>query len=99
MNVQSKNVIRMEYFQIKDSLFRGKSCSILYAEPYKVPFVYERCLGGQRVIVALNPSSKPSHVLLSDIKVNVPLLVQEAKLTDGILEMEPISFGVFLTGD
>lgn len=72
---------------------------VLYAERCKVPFVYERSLGRQRVIVAVNPSSKTSHVLLSGIKANVALLVQEAKLTGGILEMEPVSFGVFLTED
>jgi hypothetical protein len=68
----------------------------LYAESHRVPFVYQRSLGNQRVIVALNPSSKSKELQLSDIGATVPLLVQDAVLAEGMLRMEPVSFGVFL---
>jgi len=68
---------------------------VLYAENMKVPFVYERTHGRQRVIVAVNPRSTSSEVRLSVIGKSETLLAQGARMTGEMLQMEPVSFGIF----
>jgi maltose alpha-D-glucosyltransferase/alpha-amylase len=70
--------------------------TVLHAERHSVPFVYQRSLGTQRVIVAVNPSSKSIELQLSGIEATVPLLAQDAVMVEGMLRMGPVSFGVFL---
>ncbi len=68
---------------------------VLHARVEEVPFVYKRTSADQQVIVAINPTASPSSVLLSSVTTAKPLLVQNAQLRAGTLEMGPISFGIF----
>jgi maltose alpha-D-glucosyltransferase/alpha-amylase len=71
----------------------------LYAEKNQYPFVYLRAATTQRVVVAINPAAKPCTVDLGDsVKLGSvrPLLSQGATFRDGRLEMNPISFGIFV---
>jgi glycosidase len=70
----------------------------LYAETNKYPFVYLRVAGTERIIVAINPAERACTVTLGGVIKSSrfrPLLVQGAASHDGLLEMDPISFGVF----
>ena len=68
---------------------------ILYAESMKVPFVYERFHGEQRVLIAINPTSASSEIQLHEIGEATTLLAQGAQINAKTLQMDPISFGVF----
>ena len=68
---------------------------VLYAESFKVPFVYERSHGNQRVLVAINPTSASVDISLSGLSVTGELLTQAASMTKGRLQMGPVSFGIF----
>jgi maltose alpha-D-glucosyltransferase/alpha-amylase len=68
---------------------------VVHAEPFKTPFVYERTAGEQRVIVALNPSADATEVMLTGIGAMKPLLASKARWTNGVLKMDPVSFGIF----
>ena len=70
----------------------------VYAEKNEYPFVYLRAGNGQRIIVSINPASKPCTVNLAElIKLGSlrPLLTEDAIFSNGCLEMDPISFGIF----
>jgi maltose alpha-D-glucosyltransferase/alpha-amylase len=69
---------------------------VVYAEPLKAPFVYQRSNGDQHVIVAVNPTAAQCEVSLAETNIVKPLLVQKARWTNGILQMDPMSFGIFL---
>jgi maltose alpha-D-glucosyltransferase/alpha-amylase len=68
---------------------------VIHAEPFEIPFVYERTLRDQRVIVAVNPSTDASEISMPGVETE-PLLVQNAHFENEILQMKPISFGIFL---
>jgi glycosidase len=71
----------------------------LYAETNKYPFVYLRVAGTERIIVAVNPAERACTATLGEVIQSArfrPLLVQGAVFHNGHLEMDPISFGVFL---
>ena len=71
----------------------------LYAEKNKYPFVYLRIAGRERIIVAINPAERACTVALGEVvKLSSlrPLLVQGAAFRDGCLEMDPVSFGIFM---
>jgi maltose alpha-D-glucosyltransferase/alpha-amylase len=68
---------------------------VVHAQPGGVPFVYRRISADQQVLVAINPTASPCSVLLSSVTTAKPLLVQNAQLRAGMLEMGPISFGIF----
>lgn len=72
---------------------------VLFAEPEKVPFVYERREGLQRVIVAINPSHQSVDQPLIHAEKNEILLAVDATLLQGTLRMKPLSFGLFLVKD
>jgi len=69
---------------------------VVYAEKEQYPFVYKRSCGGQKVLVALNPCERKNRIECREYPRVKPLLVKGAKCDAGVLEMEGISFGVFL---
>lgn len=69
---------------------------VVYAEKEQYPFVYMRSNGEQKVLVALNPSERKSRIEIREYPRTKPLIVQGAKCSAGALEMQGISFGVFL---
>ena len=69
--------------------------NVLFAEAFKAPFVYERIHGKQRIIVAVNPTSASSEAHLPGIGAARLLLAQGGSMTNGVLRMEPVSFGIF----
>jgi glycosidase len=71
----------------------------LSAKKNKYPFVYLRVAGAERIIVAINPAERACTVTLREmIKLSSlhPLLVQGTAFRDGCLEMDPVSFGIFV---
>ena len=71
----------------------------LYAETNKYPFVYLRVAGTERIIVAINPAERACTATLGEVIKSSrfrPLLVQGAVFHDRYLDMDPISFGIFL---
>ncbi len=68
---------------------------IIYAESMKVPFVYKRTHGAQRVIVAVNPTLASPSIHLPEIATTTTLLAEGARISGETLLMEPISFGIF----
>lgn len=68
---------------------------ILYAESMKVPFVYERSHGEQRILIAINPTLASPELHLNEIGKTTGLLTQGAQITNTALLMEPVSFGIF----
>jgi maltose alpha-D-glucosyltransferase/alpha-amylase len=68
----------------------------VYAEKDSYPFVYLRSASGEQIIVSVNPAARPSSLKLQGFDNASPLLVQGAKLQNGLLEMAPVSFGIFL---
>jgi len=69
--------------------------NILYAESMKVPFVYERAHGMQRVVVAVNPTLAGPEIHLPTAGSPTTLLTQGAEIVGGRIVMEPVSFGIF----
>jgi maltose alpha-D-glucosyltransferase/alpha-amylase len=69
---------------------------VMYAESLKAPFVYQRSSGDQQVIVAVNPTAAKCEVSLDETNMVKPLLVQRARWTKRTLQMDPVSFGIFL---
>ena len=70
----------------------------LYAEKNKYPFAYLRAAPMECIIVAVNPAGRPYSIALEGIIEPIPLrplLVQNAALRDGRIEMGPVSFGIF----
>jgi antitoxin VapB len=58
-----------------------------------------RVAGTERIIVAINPAERACRATLGGVMKSTrfrPLLVQSAAFHDGYLEMDPITFGVFL---
>jgi maltose alpha-D-glucosyltransferase/alpha-amylase len=78
------------------ALSNSGSFNARYAEAFKAPFVYERIREGQHVIVAINPTSASSETQLPGIGTVKALLAQGASMTNGMLRMEPVSFGIFV---
>jgi maltose alpha-D-glucosyltransferase/alpha-amylase len=71
----------------------------LYARKNKYPFVYLRVAGAERIIVAINPAERACTATLGEVvKLSSlhPLLVQGAAFRNGCLEMNPVSFGIFV---
>jgi maltose alpha-D-glucosyltransferase / alpha-amylase len=70
----------------------------LYAEKNKYPFVYLRLAGTERIIVAVNPAAQACTAPLGNISLKSlqPLLVQGTAFRHGRLEMDPVSFGIFV---
>jgi maltose alpha-D-glucosyltransferase/alpha-amylase len=76
--------------------------SPIYAKPKKFPFVYLRSLNGQKILVAVNPSSKPVKITLDvpslgkDVET---IMCRGAKLraVNGKLQlaMTGIAYGIF----
>jgi maltose alpha-D-glucosyltransferase/alpha-amylase len=71
------------------------SFKVLYAESKKVPFVYERSLGEQRVVVAVNPASTNVEVRLPGFRTDTTLLAQKSVMEGEMLRMAPVSFGIY----
>jgi maltose alpha-D-glucosyltransferase/alpha-amylase len=69
---------------------------VIHAEPLKAPFVYERSEGRQRVIVSVNPTAAGCEVSLPGVAIAKPVLTQRSRLTEGMLQMGPVSFGIFM---
>jgi len=69
----------------------------IYAEQGQYPFVYERSDGRRsRLAVAVNPRLKPCSIRLPKLQNAKPLLADGATVERGKLNMEGISFGLFL---
>lgn len=68
---------------------------VVHAQSGAVPFVYERFLADNRVLVAINPTGKSISLCLNSSKDCTPVFTQNASLESGILEMNPVSFGIF----
>ncbi len=69
---------------------------VIYAEPLKVPFVYERFEGNQRAMIAVNPTAAGCEVSLPRIAAAKPVLAEGSRLRNEILQMDPVSFGIYL---
>jgi maltose alpha-D-glucosyltransferase/alpha-amylase len=67
---------------------------VVYAESLKMPFVYERKMGEQRVIVAVNPAATRAEIRLSGF-TGIPLVAGGSYLNNEMLQMEAVSFGIF----
>jgi maltose alpha-D-glucosyltransferase/alpha-amylase len=67
---------------------------VIHAESLQTPFVYERSMGDQRVVVAINPAATRSEIRVPGVALK-PLLIQSASLDNETLQMEPVSFGIF----
>jgi glycosidase len=81
------------------ALANGADFQPLYAKKNKYPFIYLRVAGAERIIVAINPAERACMATLREIiKLSSlrPLLVQGAAFEDGSLEMDPVSFGIFI---
>jgi maltose alpha-D-glucosyltransferase/alpha-amylase len=61
----------------------------------EVPFVYQRGTGKEKILVAINPSSKIARVKLTVDIAAEPLLAENITLNGRDLSMKPLSFGVF----
>jgi maltose alpha-D-glucosyltransferase/alpha-amylase len=79
----------------------------LYAESGKLPFVYTRSKGGQRVLVAVNPAGRPASVVIpgdgikaQPIGLDAP---EEARMApseeDWQLTLPPVSGAIYMIGD
>lgn len=66
----------------------------LYAEPGRCPFVYERADGGNRFAIAINPSEYACEVSLAALDGAEPVLAEGAKLDQGCLSLDGISFAI-----
>jgi hypothetical protein len=62
------------------------------------PFVYLRQAGGERIVISINPTDKPSVAAVKEVSKASPLLVRDAAFRDGRFEMGPVSFGIFEVG-
>ena len=69
---------------------------VVFAEPDQYPFVYLRSNGTQRMIVAINPSDRSVHVPLPQWTKLKPLMASGAHANKGELEMQGVSYGIFL---
>jgi maltose alpha-D-glucosyltransferase / alpha-amylase len=67
----------------------------LYAESHRYPFVYLRTDGAEQIVVSINPAAQPCSVPLTGADEARPLLVRDATLQNGRLQMDPVSFGIF----
>ncbi len=67
----------------------------LSAKKNSYPFVYLRSAQSQKIIVAVNPAADSCSVKLEGFEEASPLLVQGATLQSGLLELKPVSFGIF----
>jgi len=81
----------------KKALANTGGFAVIHAESGRVPFVYGRTSGSQRVIVAVNPSTRSCSLPISFPGTVTPLLAQRAHLETGALEMGPVAYGIFLT--
>jgi len=68
----------------------------LYAEKNENPFVYLRRADTERLIVSINPTGRACSVGLEEGLKLEPLFVQDAAFRNGRLEMDPVSFGIFI---
>jgi len=77
----------------------------VYAEKKRYPFIYQRKLGGERILVAINPSDRP---VSKTIRIENPvsdwteMMVSGAKIeltgSNMRVRMEGVSYGVFSLG-
>jgi len=77
----------------------------VYAEKNRYPFIYQRKLGGERILVAINPSDRP---VSKTIRIENPvsdwteMMVSGAKIeltgSNMRVRMEGVSYGVFSLG-
>jgi glycosidase len=86
------------------ALCAGGTFRPLYAEAGRLPFVYERGDGGERVVVSINPAAYPVEVTLpAELAAEIPVTLSgpDSVFTHTgagwVLHMPPVSAGVYRT--
>jgi maltose alpha-D-glucosyltransferase / alpha-amylase len=68
----------------------------IYAEKDTYPFVYLRTADTEQLIVSINPAARSCSVSLKGLDNATAVLVQGAAIQTGRLQMDPVSFGIFI---
>jgi glycosidase len=90
----TRTLLKMRHQQA--ALSNGAGFEVVHARTCEVPFVYRRVSGKDQVLVALNPTDSACSFSVGIENALKVLLAQNASTKDGLIEMGPISFGIFL---